>query len=254
MSYEFARLEMLIGENGIQKLKGSSVAVFGIGGVGSYSAETLARSAVGKIILVDFDKISESNINRQIHSLKSTVGLNKAEVMGERIKDIYSECEVIKEINLLKEDNIKEFFEKYNPDFVIDAIDMVKTKAILIEYCSQNNINIISAMGFGNKMFPEMIEICDIYDTQTCPLARTLRKLLKKKGIKKLPVVFSREIPMVPDKSSTYKDEGKTEYFMGEEVPWKITPGSNSFVPSAAGITAASYVIRKILNIDRSVK
>ena len=215
MSYEFARLEMLIGENGIQKLKGSSVAIFGIGGVGSYSAETLARSAVGKIILVDFDKISESNINRQIHSLKSTVGLNKAEVMGERIKDIYSECEVIKEINLLKENNIKEFFEKYNPDFVIDAIDMVKTKAMLIEYCSQNNINIISSMGFGNKMFPEMIEICDIYDTLACPLARTLRKLLKKKGIKKLPVVFSREIPMVPDKSSRYKDEGKTEYFMG---------------------------------------
>ena len=144
MSYEFARLEMLIGENGIQKLKGSSVAIFGIGGVGSYSAETLARSAVGKIILVDFDKISESNINRQIHSLKSTVGLNKAEVMGERIKDINPECEVIKEINLLKENNIKEFFEKYNPDFVIDAIDMVKTKAMLIEYCSQNNINIIS--------------------------------------------------------------------------------------------------------------
>ena len=254
MSYEFARLEMLIGENGIQKLKGSSVAIFGIGGVGSYSAETLARSAVGKIILVDFDKISESNINRQIHSLKSTVGLNKAEVMGERIKDINPECEVIKEINLLKENNIKEFFEKYNPDFVIDAIDMVKAKAALIEYCSKNNINIISSMGFGNKMFPEMIEICDIYDTQTCPLARTLRKILKKNGIKKLPVVFSREIPMVPDKSIRYKDEGKTEYFMGEEVPAKITPGSNGFVPSAAGITAAAYVIRKILNMERSGK
>lgn len=254
MSYEFARLEMLIGENGIQKLKEAAVAVFGIGGVGSFSAETLARSAIGKIILVDFDIISESNINRQIHSFKSTIGLNKADVMEKRIKDINPECEIIKEIKLLKRENIKEFFELHKPDFVIDAIDMVKAKAELIEYCWENNINIISSMGFGNKMFPEMIEICDIYDTQTCPLARTLRKLLKKKGIKKLPVVFSRETPIIPDKSYRYKDEEKTEYFMGEEVPRKITPGSSSFVPAAAGITAASYVTRKILNIDRGVK
>ena len=254
MSYEFARLEMLIGENGIQKLRESTVAVFGIGGVGSYSAEALARSAVGKIILVDFDKISESNINRQIHSLRSTIGLNKADVMEKRIKDINPECNVIKEIRLLKRENIKDFFEEHKPDFVIDAIDMIKAKAALIEYCAQSGINIISSMGFGNKLFPEMIEICDIYETNTCPLARTLRKILKEMGIKKLPVVFSKEMPMVPDKSSRYKDEGKTEYFMGEEVPGKITPGSNSFVPPAAGMTAASYVIRKILNLDRSEK
>jgi tRNA A37 threonylcarbamoyladenosine dehydratase len=254
MSYEFARLEMLIGESGVQKLKESTVAVFGIGGVGSFSVEALARSAVGKIILVDFDKISESNINRQIHSLWSTVGLNKADVMEKRIKDINPECEVVKEIKLLKKENIKEFFEKYRPEFVIDAIDIMKAKAAVIEYCSENDINIISSMGFGNKMFPEMIEICDIFETRACPLARTLRKVLRKKGIKKLPVVFSSETPMVPDKSVRYKDEIKTEYFMGEEVPAKITPGSNSFVPSAAGIIAASYVIRKILNIDRSVR
>ena len=254
MSYEFARLEMLIGESGIQKLQESTVAVFGIGGVGSYSAEALARSAIGKIILVDFDKISESNINRQLHSLRSTIGLNKADVMEKRIKDINPECNVVKEIDLLKGENIREFFEKHKPDFVIDAIDMVKAKALLIEYCIQNNVDIISSMGFGNKMFPEMVEICDIYETEVCPLARTLRKILKDKGIKKLPVVFSSELPMIPDKSLRYKEEEKTEYFMGEEVPAKITPGSNGFVPPVAGMTAASYVIRKILNIDRSVR
>ena len=250
MSYEFARLEMLIGESGIQKLKESTVAVFGIGGVGSYSAEALARSAVGKIILVDFDKISESNINRQIHSLRSTIGRNKADVMEERIKDINPECEVIKEINLLKRDNIKEFFEKHRPDFVIDAIDMVKAKAALIEYCSQNNINIISSMGFGNKMHPEMIEISIIEDTAVCPMARTIRRILNKKNIKNLPVVYSREKALVPDKSTLFKEERLTEFRENNKLPNKITPGSNAFVPGTAGLVLSSYVIRNILEID----
>lgn len=249
MSYEFARLEMLIGEEGIEKLKNTEVLVFGIGGVGSYAVESLARSGIGKLILVDFDVISESNINRQIHSLNSTVGKNKVDVMEERIKDINPECEVIKVRKLLDSENIDEFFTEHNISFIIDAIDMMRAKISLIEYCYKNNYPMISSMGFGNKMFPEMVEICDLYETTVCPMARTLRKILGRKGIKKLPVVFSKEKPGIPDKSFRYKDEEKTEYFENVELPPKITPGSNSFVPPVAGMIMASYVVRKILDI-----
>ena len=251
MSYEFVRLEMLIGKEGVNKLADSEVIVFGVGGVGSYAVEALARSGIGKIILVDFDKISESNINRQIHALKSTVGKDKIDIMEKRINDINPKCNVIKERKLLYEENINEFFEGHNISFVLDAIDMMRSKISLIEYCINNNLNIISSMGFGNKMFPELIEVCDLYETKVCPMARTLRRILSRKGIKKLPVVFSSEKAMIPDKSLRYKDEQKTEYFDNIELPPKITPGSNSFVPTTAGIIMASYVVREILGIKK---
>ena len=247
MSYEFARLEMLVGEEGIKKLNESTLAVFGIGGVGSYAAEALARSAVGNLILVDFDVISESNINRQIHSLDSTIGKSKVAVMSERIKSINPDCNITAVQDIIDEENIDAFFQDKKIDFVLDAIDMMRAKISLIEYCYSKNLNIISSMGFGNKMNPEMIEIENIYNTNTCPLARTLRRILKRKGIKKLPVVYSKETPKVQNKSLRYQQEIKTETFEGKEIPKKISPGSNGFVPPAAGMIMASYVVRKVL-------
>ena len=222
MEQIFSRFAMLVGEEGIEKLKKSSVIVFGVGGVGSYVVESLARSGIGKITMVDFDEISESNINRQIHALKSTVGKSKIEVMKERILDI-------------------------NP--AVDAIDVIYSKITIIEYCMKNNIKIISSMGFGNKMHPEKIEIDTIEHTSVCPMARAIRRVLKKKGIKGLVAVYSREIPLKPDKSDLYVSEEPTEFRENNELPNKITPGSNAFVPGTAGLVISAYVIRKLLGM-----
>ena len=248
MEYEFSRLEMLIGKDGIDKLKNSSVMIFGIGGVGSYAVEALARSAVGKITMVDFDSISVSNINRQIHSLKNNIGENKVEVMAERIKLINPDCNVRALKNFFTDETENEIFYDENPDYVIDAIDTLRAKIFLIEYCYKNNIKIISSMGFGNKLAPEMIKISDIYATNTCPIARSVRKVLKKKGIKRLPVIFSNEKPMTVCKNTDVKHDKKEPGFFEEiELPNKITPGSSSFVPATAGMIMASYVVRQIL-------
>ena len=254
----FARFSMMVGEDGIEKLNNSRVIVFGVGGVGSYTVEALARSGVGHITMVDFDEISESNINRQLHSLRSTIGKSKVEVMKERILDINPECEV-ELVKKLVDDNIEEVlgnFEKvenfeeskdlnngkknckYKYDFVVDAIDVIGSKVNLIEYCVKNKIN------------PEMVEIAKIKNTSVCPMARTIRSILKKKKIINVPVVYSREIPVKPDKSELFKEELPTEFRENNEIPRKTTPGSNSFVPGAAGLVLASYVVRKILEWD----
>ena len=250
MEQIFSRFAMLVGEEGIEKLKKSSVIVFGVGGVGSYVVESLARSGIGKITMVDFDEISESNINRQIHALKSTVGKSKIEVMKERILDINPECEVVLKKKLVFE-NVSEIFEedgkKY--DFAVDAIDVIYSKITIIEYCIKNNIKIISSMGFGNKMHPEKIEIDTIEHTSVCPMARAIRRILKKKRIKGLIVVYSREIPLKPDKSDLYVSEEPTEFRENNELPNKITPGSNAFVPGTAGLVISAYVIRKLLGM-----
>lgn len=263
----FARFSMMVGEDGIEKLNNSRVIVFGVGGVGSYTVEALARSGVGHITMVDFDEISESNINRQLHSLRSTIGKSKVDVMKDRILDINPECEV-ELVKKLVTDDIDEIlgdFECENEenlkvldngkknckyDFVVDAIDVIGSKVNLIEYCVKNKINIISSMGFGNKMHPEMIEIAKIKNTSVCPMARTIRSILKKKKIINVPVVYSREIPVKPDKSELFKEELPTEFRENNEIPRKTTPGSNSFVPGAAGLVLASYVVRKILEWD----
>ena len=252
MNQMFARFSMLIGEEGIEKLCNSKVIVFGIGGVGSYTVEALARSGVGYITMVDFDEISESNINRQLHSLRSTIGKSKTDVMKERILDINPDCKV-ELVKRLVYDDIDEVLgnsgnKKY--DFAVDAIDVIGSKVNLIEYCVKNKINIISSMGFGNKMHPEMVEISKIKNTSVCPMARTIRSILKKKNIFDIPVVYSKEQPVKPNKSELFKEEAPTEFRENNEIPRKTTPGSNAFVPGTAGLVLASYVIRKILEWD----
>ena len=264
----FARFSMMVGEDGIEKLNNSRVIVFGVGGVGSYTVEALARAGVGHITMVDFDEISESNINRQLHSLRSTIGKSKVEVMKDRILDINPKCkvELVKKLVTDDIDEILGDFEKVEIleeskdldnnkknckyDFVVDAIDVIGSKVNLIEYCVKNKINIISSMGFGNKMHPEMVEIAKIKNTSVCPMARTIRSILKKKKIINVPVVYSREIPVKPDKSELFKEELPTEFRENNEIPRKTTPGSNSFVPGTAGLVLASYVVRKILEWD----
>ena len=245
----FARFSMMIGEDGIEKLRNSRVIVFGVGGVGSYTVEALARSGVGQITMVDFDEISESNINRQLHSLRSTIGKSKIDVMKDRILDINPDCKV-ELVKRLVYDDIDEVLGNNKYDFVVDAIDVIGSKINLIEYCVKNNINIISSMGFGNKMHPEMVEIAKIKNTSVCPMARTIRSILKKKGITNVPVAFSKEIPVQPNKSKLFKEELPTEFRENNKIPRKTTPGSNSFVPGTAGLVLASYVVRKLLEWD----
>ena len=249
MNQTFARFSMLVGEEGIEKLRNSKVIVFGVGGVGSYTVEALARSGVGYVTMVDFDEISESNINRQLHSLRSTIGKSKTDVMKDRILDINPDCEV-ELIKKLVYKDFDEIFKNNRYDFVVDAIDVSGSKINLIEYCMKNKINIISSMGFGNKMHPEMVEISKIKNTSVCPMARTIRSILKKKNIFDIPVVYSKEQPVKPDKSELFKEETPTEFRESNEIPRKTTPGSNAFVPGTAGLVLASYVIRKILEWD----
>ena len=245
----FARFSMMVGEDGIEKLRNSRVIVFGVGGVGSYTVEALARSGVGHITMVDFDEISESNINRQLHSLRSTIGKSKIDVMKDRILDINPNCKV-ELVKRLVYDDIDEVLGNNKYDFIVDAIDVIGSKINLIEYCVKNNINIISSMGFGNKMHPEMVEIAKIKNTSVCPMARTIRSILKKKGITNVPVAFSKEIPVQPNKSELFKEEMPTEFRENNKIPRKTTPGSNSFVPGTAGLVLASYVVRKLLEWD----
>ena len=245
----FARFSMMVGEDGIEKLNNSRVIVFGVGGVGSYTVEALARAGVGHITMVDFDEISESNINRQLHSLRSTIGKSKIDVMKDRILDINPDCKV-ELVKRLVYDDIDEVLGNNKYDFVVDAIDVIGSKINLIEYCVKNNINIISSMGFGNKMHPEMVEIAKIKNTSVCPMARTIRSILKKKGITNVPVAFSKEIPVQPNKSELFKEELPTEFRENNKIPRKTTPGSNSFVPGTAGLVLASYVVRKLLEWD----
>ena len=240
---------MMVGEDGIEKLRNSRVIVFGVGGVGSYTVEALARSGVGHITMVDFDEISESNINRQLHSLRSTIGKSKIDVMKDRILDINPNCKV-ELVKRLVYDDVDEVLGNNKYDFVVDAIDVIGSKINLIEYCAKNNINIISSMGFGNKMHPERIEIAKIKNTSVCPMARTIRSILKKKGITNVPVAFSKEIPVQPNKSELFKEEMPTEFRENNKIPRKTTPGSNSFVPGTAGLVLASYVVRKLLEWD----
>ena len=249
MNQTFARFSMLVGEEGIEKLRNSKVIVFGVGGVGSYTVEALARSGVGHVTMVDFDEISESNINRQLHSLRSTIGKSKTDIMKDRVFDINPDCEV-KLIKKLVYKDFDEIFVDNRYDFVVDAIDVIGSKINLIEYCVKNKINIISSMGFGNKMHPEMVEISKIKNTSVCPMARTIRSILKKKNIFDIPVVYSKEQPVKPNKSELFKEETPTEFRESNEIPRKTTPGSNAFVPGTAGLVLASYVIRKILEWD----
>ncbi len=233
MLNEFSRLQILIGEDNIAKLKKSTVAVFGIGGVGGYTVEALVRSGIGKIVLVDNDKVSLTNLNRQIYALHSTIGKYKVDVAKERILDINPDVKV--EIYNTFYNQESEFdFSHF--DYVVDAIDTVSSKISLVEECAKVNTPVISSMGAGNKMDPSLFEVSDIYKTSVCPLARVMRTELKKRGIKKLKVVYSKEKPIAP-----------TELKEDNSGNRRSVPGSSAFVPSAAGLIIAAEVVKDLI-------
>lgn len=233
MSDRFYRTQMLIGEDNLDKLKNCRVAVFGVGGVGGYVAEALARSGVGTIDIIDNDTVSLSNINRQIIALTSTVGRLKTQVMKQRILDINPGA-IVNEFNtFVLPENIDGFdFSVY--DYVVDAIDTVSGKLAIIEKAYNNNIPIISSMGTGNKLDPTKFEIADIYKTSVCPLARVMRYELKKRGVKKLKVLYSKQEP-IKLQNPELNEKGKA------------VPGSISFVPSVAGLIIGGEVIRDLI-------
>lgn len=233
MSEIFSRTEMLIGKTATQKLQNSRVAVFGVGGVGGYVAEALARCGVGMIDLIDNDRISESNINRQIIALSSTVGMIKTEVMKSRILDINSAAEVNTFNLFVLPENI-DSLDLTVYDYIVDAIDTVSGKLAIIEKAYCLGIPVISSMGTGNKLDPTKFEITDIYKTSVCPLARVMRYELKKRGVKKLKVLYSKEEPF---KTQTTADgTGK-----------RAVPGSISFVPSVAGLIIGGEVVKDLI-------
>ncbi|NLK08040.1 MAG: tRNA threonylcarbamoyladenosine dehydratase [Firmicutes bacterium] len=226
----FDRTEMLIGSEGLDILSNAEVIIFGIGGVGSYAAEALARAAIGRLILVDHDVIDITNLNRQIHGLQSTIGLPKVEVMSERIRDINPCCDVEVRREFYTPEKETDFFNQ-SYDYVLDAIDSVRAKLGLITACLQRQIPIISSMGAGNKLEPSGFHVVDIKDTYNDPLARVIRRRLRALGINKgLNVVFSPELPQTP--------------IRGENGS---TPASISFVPPVAGLVMAGFVIQKLL-------
>jgi tRNA threonylcarbamoyladenosine dehydratase len=226
----FIRTRALIGEEGLEKLKKSTVCIFGAGGVGSYAIEALARAGIGRLVITDHARVDPSNINRQIIALKSTVSRFKTDVCRERINDINSSIEVITHREFVTEDNIGSIIPS-GCSFIIDAIDSVKSKIAIAVYGERNNIPIISCMGTGNKLDPSRFKVADIYTTSVCPLAKVMRRELKKIGQKKLMVVYSDEEP---------KESG--EDFIA----------SISFVPATAGLRLAAYVVNKLIEAQSS--
>ncbi len=235
----FIRNELAIGKEGLDLLSSKTVCIVGVGGVGSYAAETLARSNIGKLILVDKDVISDSNINRQLHSLTSTIDQSKTVTMKNRIKDINPNCEVITLDMFYNQDTYKQLFDlKF--DYLIDSCDTVSSKIHLIKTCLDRRITFICAMGAANKSHPELFKISDIKNTKVDPLAKVIRTKLKSMGInKKVPVVYSEESPYVIDYSNYDNDSSIRK----ESMP----PSSNAFCPSVCGILCASYIYNQIL-------
>ncbi len=244
MSDQFIRTRLLVGDEPLERLKNAKVAVFGVGGVGGYAVEALARSGVGTLHLYDDDTVSESNLNRQLVALHSTIGQPKAEVMAQRVRDINPACQV---------EAIRLFYLPQNADqvdlspynYVVDCIDTVAAKLELVTRCNALQVKIISAMGTGNKFDPSALVVTDISKTQGCPLARTVRKELRKRGIHHLKVVYSTELPASPLRSADYEPPQTTETRPGSTAR-RDTPGSTPFVPAAAGLLLASAVVREI--------
>ena len=240
MLNEFTRMEMLVGEDGIRCLSQAKIAVFGLGGVGSYVAEALARCGVGSLTLVDHDTVSVTNINRQLYALHSTIGRAKVQVAKERIRDINEDILVHIYETFYNEDTASLFdFQMY--DYVVDAIDTVSSKLLLIETAKKYGVPIISCMGTGNKMDPFRFEIADISKTSVCPLAKAVRTELRKRGIKKVKVLYSKEKPLkCLENTQEIKGTGR-----------RPVPGSISFVPSVAGLQIAGEVVRDLLRVQK---
>lgn len=233
MNNKFVRTEMVLGSKAMEKLKNSKVAIFGIGGVGSFVAESLARCGVYKLVLIDYDDIAESNINRQIHATTETIGKLKVEEMKNRLLLINPEMKIEAIAKKYNKETTAEILSN-DFDYVVDAIDMVTSKLLLIEECKDKKIPIICSMGTGNKMNPTMFEVADISKTSVCPLAKVMRSELKKRRIKNVKVVFSKELPKKPTQLE-YSDSRRE------------TPGSISFVPSVAGLILASEVVKDLI-------
>ncbi|WP_146551238.1 MULTISPECIES: tRNA threonylcarbamoyladenosine dehydratase [Rummeliibacillus] len=243
MLHQFSRNELAIGQEGLDELKKTTVAILGIGGVGSFAAEACARSGVGRIILVDKDEVDITNINRQLVAYLSTIGKSKSAVMKERIADINPQCEVIDLHMFYTEETYEKFFS-YGIDYVIDASDTVKYKIHIIKECLKRNIKVISSMGAANKTDPTRFRIADISKTHTDPLAKVIRLKLRKEGIKKgVPVIFSDESPVVI-REDVAQTVGKPDAAIRKA---KMPPSSNAFTPSTVGLFAASWVINDIL-------
>jgi tRNA A37 threonylcarbamoyladenosine dehydratase len=247
---EFSRTQLLLGKEAMEKLSSSTVAVFGIGGVGTYVVEALARCGVGNFALFDDDKVCITNINRQLIATRKTIGRKKVEVMAERIKDINPKANIATYQVFYMPDNADEF-DLSSYDYIVDAVDTVTAKIELIVRAKKNNIPIISSMGAGNKLNPTAFEVADIYKTSVDPLAKVLRHELKKRGIKNLKVVYSKEKPLTP---ICEEDSCKDSCVCPPGTTRKCTqrrsiPGSVSFVPSAAGLIIASEVVKDIIAV-----
>ena len=244
MSDPFIRTRLLIGDEPLDRLAAARVAVFGVGGVGGFCVEALARAGVGTLHLYDDDTVSESNLNRQIAALHSTIGLPKAEVVAARVRDINPACDV-KAIRMFYLPQNADQVDLSQYDYVVDCIDTVAAKLELVSRCTTLQVKIISAMGSGNKLDPTAFEITDISKTQGCPLARVMRKELRKRGIQHLKVVYSREEPLSPARPIETEAPAGTDTRPGSTAR-RATPGSISFVPTAAGLVLASAVVRDL--------
>ncbi|SFJ09492.1 tRNA A37 threonylcarbamoyladenosine dehydratase [Paenibacillus sp. UNC496MF] len=244
MLHQFSRTELAIGPEGLDIMKGSTVAVLGVGGVGAMAAEALARTGVGRIILIDKDVVDITNVNRQIHALTTTVGQPKAELMRDRIKLINPECDAIALRMFYTEETYEQLFA-YKLDYVVDASDTIIYKVHLIKECLQRNIRVISSMGAANKMDPSRFRVADISQTSMDPVARVVRQKLRKEGIKRgVKVVFSTEEPIKPR-------EDVTQRIVPENAPEirkaKQPPASNAYVPPVAGLIMVSAVVKDLL-------
>ena len=244
MSDQLIRTRLLIGDEPVERLRNARVAVFGVGGVGGFCVEALARAGVGTLHLYDDDTVSESNLNRQIAALHSTLGQPKAEVVAQRVKDINPDCQV-KAIRMFYLPQNADEVDLKQYDYVIDCIDTVAAKLELVSRCTALQVKIISAMGSGNKLDPTAFQITDISKTQGCPLARVMRKELRKRGIEHLKVVYSTELPRSPIRPMEAEAPATTDTRPGSTAR-RDTPGSISFVPAAAGLVLASAVVREL--------
>ena len=248
MQNRFSRTQLLYGENVMRFFAARRIAVFGLGGVGGYVTEALARSGIGALDLIDHDRIDASNLNRQILATEKTVGRYKVDVAEERIKEINPECRVRTYKTFFLPDTQDQFdFVAY--DYVIDAIDTVTGKLCIIENAKKAGVPVISSMGTGNKVHPEALEVADIYETSVCPLAKVMRRECRKRGIDSLKVVYSKEVPVRPDRSSSADSTGRETEApeTGRQAAHgKDSPGSTAFVPSAAGMIIAAAVINDL--------
>ena len=246
---QFSRTELIFGKDAMEKIFNSHVAVFGIGGVGSYTAEALVRSGVGAIDIFDDDKVCITNINRQLFATRKTVGKYKVDVAEERLIEINPNVKITKHNVFFTNENAEEIdFSKF--DYIVDAIDTVTGKIALVMKASENNVPIISAMGAGNKIDPTRFEVSDIYKTEVCPLAKIMRSELKKRGIKKLKVVYSKEMPIAP--KVTENVCGESNCICPPDTKRKCSdrrqiPGSNAFVPPVVGLIIAGEVIKDLI-------